>query len=264
MAYFPSSGQFGGGFSNPNFGGPSQAALYQSGISYGPGTPGGWWNDPSAMAQQQQTYDRQRQEQMMGIFNRLSGGGGAGGGAVDPTAVINGAQPDIQRQMAGNFNAAASRMGSLGMMGLSGKSMTGGTPYADMLGQAAKEASDSTAEITNKYLYDAAKTNQDNQYRWAQLAGDWAQNGMFGGSGGGRGGAYGGGYQGQMAPWNDVNSPWLGNPQQYLDYNGSRRANISNGVNPNPRVDYGAISANNEASKNAWVQRVYGGNPYAR
>ncbi len=215
MAYFPSAGRFGGGFSNPNFGG--QAG--QNGTTWGglpneafggmrpaPGLNGGPANQDEGMRQweamnasNQNNLMKQRQQSFMGMFSGSgSRPGPFGGGMVDPTAAINAAQPGITRTMTGNFNAAASRMGDLGMMGMSNGKMSAGTPYADMLGQAAREASDSNSEITNKYLYDAAKTNQDNQLQWAQLLGQWAQSGMFGGSGGASGGHGGssGGYGG--------------------------------------------------------------------
>ena len=102
-------------------------------------------------------------------------------GMVDPTAVIQSAQPAIMEAMNDAFADAGNRFGSSGMVG---------TPYADALGDAARSASSDIAHITNQYTYqsalDAAQREQERamaEYMadynaWAQ-AGDWAHQGQL-------------------------------------------------------------------------------------
>src|SRR3990167_8722182 len=89
---------------------------------------------------------------------------------ASPQAAISGAQNDIRRNMYGNFNAAANRLGASG--GLQG------TPYKTALTRQANDSSRQMAEVANKYTYDAAnqeanrrlsawESGQGRQYGWA-------------------------------------------------------------------------------------------------
>ena len=213
MAMFSMNGQFGGGFNNPNFAKPrlklqqgtggaqdfnvgwkaGSAGIKQApplipligadggggggyGGSYGAASSGGSARGGSAGGMDTAMFDKLKQ-----LF---------GGASVDPTAAIESAQPGITRQMTANFNEAANRLGQAGMLGFSSGKMAGGTPYQDLLGQAAGEATDRTAELRNKYAYDASKSNQ------GFLLDLMRQFGVGGGgvSGGGGGGGSRGGY----------------------------------------------------------------------
>lgn len=102
-------------------------------------------------------------------------------GMVDPTAVIQSAQPGIMENMNKAFADAGNRFGSSGMVG---------TPYADALGTAARGAANDIANITNQYTYqsalDAAQREQERamaEYMadynaWAQQ-GNWAHQGQL-------------------------------------------------------------------------------------
>lgn len=136
MPYYGTSGQFGAGMQNPQFGNWATQSPTPWAES--------WWKQ------------------------------------ADPTQAIAGAQNDVRRQMAGNFNSAANRLGAMGMTGRGGQS----TPAANMLGGIATDASRQMAEIANKYTYDAANqeanrrqgawdAGQNRELAWNTQRGNW-------------------------------------------------------------------------------------------
>ena len=113
---------------------------------------------------------------------------------VDPSKAINAAMPGITEKMTGDFNEAANRLGATGMLGFSQGEMKAGTPYQDLLGQAAKSANLGREEIRSKYQFEADKANQDTMLA---LLDKFGIGGGVGGSVRAAGGG-GGGYQGAL------------------------------------------------------------------
>lgn len=112
-------------------------------------------------------------------------------GMVDPTAVINAAQPGIMEKMNNAFADAGNRFGSSGMVG---------TPYADALGNASRNAANDIAYITNQYTYQSAldQAQREQERAMAEYAADynaWAQSGDWA-------------HQGQIADMNQAFNAW--------------------------------------------------------
>jgi hypothetical protein len=110
---------------------------------------------------------------------------------VDPTAVIQSAQPGIMEKMHDAFADAGNRFGSSGMVG---------TPYADALGDASRSAATDIAHITNQYTYQSAldAAQREQERAMAEYAADynaWAQQGQWG-------------HEGQLADMNQALSSW--------------------------------------------------------
>ncbi|MEM4187795.1 MAG: hypothetical protein QXN56_01345 [Candidatus Hadarchaeum sp.] len=70
----------------------------------------------------------------------------------NPMQVIEGARPLIEQQRQAQMAAAAAKFGAAGM-GLS-------SPYQERLGRIGQQAAAQLADITNKYLFEAAKERQ--------------------------------------------------------------------------------------------------------
>ncbi len=146
---------------------------------------------------------------------------------VDPSKAINAAMPGITEKMTGDFNEAANRLGATGMLGFSQGEMKAGTPYQDLLGQAAKSANLGREEIRSKYQFEADKANQQTMLDLIDKLGisGGGVSGVGGGGGGYRGAiesAAGGGAGGD--PTRDPSSIWYNDAAGYKEYLAQQKA----------------------------------------
>jgi hypothetical protein len=143
---------------------------------------------------------------------------------VDPSRAINAAMPGITEKMTGDFNEAANRLGATGMLGFSQGEMKAGTPYQDLLGQAAKSANLGREEIRSKYQFEADKANQDTMLalmdKLGISGGGVSGGGVSGGGGGGGGGAIESAARGGAGgdPTRDPSSIWYNDAAGYKNY----------------------------------------------
>jgi len=250
MALFNPKGQFNTGIGNPQMRTPSIPRLkippgppeqppgtpqpYIPGVSLGK-PPSGLWGSGgggggfmtggggggsmSADARNAMNLAKHQGDQMKQWLQQLAYGQGPFAKLmIDPSKAINAAMPGITEKMTGDFNEAANRLGATGMLGFSQGKMAAGTPYQDLLGQAAKSSNLAREEIRSKYQFEADKANQDTMLALMDKLG------ISGGGGGGGGGwnrgamesaAQGGG---GGDPTRDPSSIWYNDAAGYKAY----------------------------------------------
>jgi len=207
MPLFSTKGQFGIGAGNPQVGGiprrkfsittpeqpPGTPQPYIPGVSLGKppaqgllgGGGGGFMTGGGGSAGANRSAAAGYGDQMKQWLQQLAYGQGPFAKLmIDPSKAINAAMPGITEKMTGDFNEAANRLGATGMLGFSQGKMAAGTPYQDLLGQAAKSANLGREEIRSKYQFEADKANQDTMLALMDKLG------ISGGDGGGGGGSY--------------------------------------------------------------------------
>ena len=245
MPLFSTKGQFGIGAGNPQVGGiprrkfsittpeqpPGTPQPYIPGVSLGKppaqgllgGGGGGFMTGGGGSAGANRSAAAGYGDQMKQWLQQLAYGQGPFAKLmIDPSKAINAAMPGITEKMTGDFNEAANRLGATGMLGFSQGKMAAGTPYQDLLGQAAKSANLGREEIRSKYQFEADKANQDTMLALLDKFG----------IGGGVGGSAGGGdqrsYRGAMEsaagggtggdPTRDPSSIWYNDASGYKSW----------------------------------------------